>query len=81
MTEHQQESQLITRTNNDLSNEPLGATFDIAAHSFWIQFWLASKLEPISSLLAACTALDARGNSLGAFAAGGVADTVLCAVR
>jgi hypothetical protein len=25
MTEHQQESQLITRNNNDLSNEPLGA--------------------------------------------------------
>lgn len=62
MTEHQQESQLITRTNNDLSNEPLGALPSLSSRvMFWrpkflcesdwldhlpFAFWLIESVKP-----------------------------------
>jgi hypothetical protein len=62
MTEHQQESQLITRTNHDLSNEPLGALPSLSSRvMFWrpkflcesdwldhvpFAFWLIESVKP-----------------------------------
>lgn len=62
MTEHHQESQLITRNGNDLSNEPLGALPSLSSRAmFWrpkylcqsdwldhlpFAFWLVDSIQP-----------------------------------